>query len=162
MDLFMLSAAHRYTARPDELVRNGAAEPWCDSITVAVVNPLLAGVPAALDPVVDPAAVPHAAASSPAATGTPRFTGIGSRPSRDMFILILSCSGRWTLVRHVPPLRHLLAGTGYGRDAWRDWTVRVTCVTHASETARLRGGANRRAITKNLRHGPVALKIPIS
>src|SRR5512135_1075611 len=93
-------------------------------MTVAVAGP-----PACVPAAVDPAAVPHAAASSPAATGTPSFTGIGSRPSMDMPILIISCSGRWTLVRQAPPLHHLLAGTEYGQGAGRDWTVTVTCVT---------------------------------
>src|ERR1700727_1203498 len=84
-------------ARPVELVRNAPVEPLVVLMTVAVVD-ALAG---ALDELAAGAAAAvlllallHAAASSAAATGTPIFTGIGSRVSIELVMLVVSIPGR--------------------------------------------------------------------
>jgi hypothetical protein len=52
--------------------------------------------PAGCDPDdCDAAALPHAAASSPAATGTLSFTGAGTRASNDLPMLTISCFQRY-------------------------------------------------------------------
>jgi hypothetical protein len=91
----MLSFVHRYTARPEPSVRNDPAEPEWVVITVPVVDApagLPLGEPAPDEPALGcaPAALPHAAASSAAATGTASLTGTGTRASNEVIILIVS------------------------------------------------------------------------
>jgi hypothetical protein len=89
LDLFMPSAAHRYTERP-ESVRNVPPDPECDAITVSLVFEDAECEPAGCEPDVCDTALPHAAASSPAATGTPSLTRPGTRASRDLLMFTIS------------------------------------------------------------------------
>ena len=81
--MFMPSLAHRYTVRPDPLVRNAPAEPAWVVITVPVVD-ALAELPAAGAELAgaegEAAALLHAAASSAEASGIPSLTGLASSP----------------------------------------------------------------------------------
>ena len=94
-DMFMPSLAHRYTARPDPLVRNAPAEPAWVVITVPVVDALaelpVAGAELAGAELGDEAAaLLHAAASSADASGIPSLTGTGIRASNEWIIFIVS------------------------------------------------------------------------
>src|ERR1700678_1537479 len=82
-------------ARPDELVRNAPVEPAVVLMTVAVVDALAAGelLAAGAAALVLLALLP-AAASGAVATGTPIFTGIGSRVSIELDIFVVSVPGR--------------------------------------------------------------------
>jgi hypothetical protein len=91
---FMPSLAHRYTVRPDPLVRNAPAEPASVVITVPVVD-ALAELPAAgAEPVEaepgEAAALLHAVASSAEASGIPSLTGTGILASSERIIFIVS------------------------------------------------------------------------
>jgi hypothetical protein len=90
----MPSLAHRYTARPDPLVRNAPAEPAWAVITVPVVD-APAELPAAGAELAGAegdaaAALPHAAVASTAASGIPSLTGIGILASSEWIIFIVS------------------------------------------------------------------------
>jgi len=107
-DMFMLSAAHRYTVRPEPAVRNAPAEPAWVLITVPVVD-ALAELPAAGAELGDEAgdvaaaALPHAVASSAEPSGIASLTGIGILASSERIIFIVSS-------------RAAMCGTGF---AWR-------------------------------------------
>ena len=93
-DMFMPSLAHRYTVRPDPLVRNAPAEPASVVITVPVVD-ALAELPAAAAELAgaegdEAAALPHAVASSADASGIPSLTGVGILASSEWIIFIVS------------------------------------------------------------------------
>jgi hypothetical protein len=93
--MFMLSLAHRYTVRPDPVVKNAPAEPAWVVITVPVVD-ALAELPAAGAELAgaelgdEAAALPHAAVASTAASGIPSLTGIGILASSEWIIFIVS------------------------------------------------------------------------
>jgi hypothetical protein len=91
--MFMPSLAHRYTVRPDALVRNAPAEPAWAVITVPVVD-ALAELPAAAAELAgaegEAAALPHAATSSAEASGIPSLTGPGVLASSEWIIFIVS------------------------------------------------------------------------
>lgn len=111
LDLFMLSAANRYTVRPEPSVRNIPVEPECVVITALVDAPAglaLDGDPlAGLAGLAALAAVPplllHAAAIRAAASGKLSLTGTGIRASNEFFTAIVSCPGRDDLVRQCHP-----------------------------------------------------------
>ena len=90
-DMFMLSLAHRYTVRPDPLVKNAPAEPAWVVITVPVVD-ALAELPAAGAELGEEvvAALLHAVASSAAPSGIASLTGIGIRASSERIMFIVS------------------------------------------------------------------------
>jgi hypothetical protein len=113
-DMFMPSLAHRYTVRPDPVVRNAPAEPAWVVITVPVVDALaelpaagaeLAGAELAGAELGDEAvaALPHAVASSAEPSGMASLTGIGILASSERIIFIVSS-------------RAAMCGTGF---AWR-------------------------------------------
>src|ERR1700691_4373523 len=118
-------------ARPVELVRSAPVDPVAVLMTVAVVDALagaldeaaagaeLAGAAGAAAAVLLLALL-HAAASSAAATGTPIFTGIGSRVSIELVMLVASIPGRHNRRATAGPAergssslacRHLVTGT---------------------------------------------------
>jgi hypothetical protein len=92
-DMFMPSLAHRYTVRPDPLVKNAPAEPAWVVITVPVVD-ALAELPAAGAELAgaegDAAAALHAAVASTAASGMPSLTGFGILARSEWIIFIVS------------------------------------------------------------------------
>jgi hypothetical protein len=89
-DMFMPSLAHRYTMRPDPVVKNAPAEPAWVVITVPVVD-ALAELPAAGAELGDEAAaLLQAVASSADANGIPSLTGTGIRASNEWIIFIVS------------------------------------------------------------------------
>jgi hypothetical protein len=92
-DMFVPSLAHRYTVRPDPLVRNVPVEPAWVVITVPVVD-ALAELPAAAGELVgaegEAAALLHAVASSAEASGTPSLTGSGILARSEWIIFIVS------------------------------------------------------------------------
>ena len=89
-DMFMPSLAHRYTARPDSLVKNAPAEPAWVVITVAAVD-APAELPAALPATgAELAALLHAAARSAEASGIPSLTDRGVLASSEWIIFIVS------------------------------------------------------------------------
>src|ERR1700677_653513 len=116
-DLFMGSFTHRYSARPDELVRNEPAEPEAVVITVPVVDVLPEAdvAPEAAAPAAEPLLL-HAATSSAAASGTPSLTGIGSRASNELLIFIVSLSGGDGLVPGRPEAVTYRRDYGAGRE----------------------------------------------
>jgi hypothetical protein len=88
-DMFMPSLAHRYTVRPDAVVRNAPAEPAWVVITVPVVElPAAAAELAGAE--VEAAALPHAATSSAEASGTISLTGPGVLASSERIMFIVS------------------------------------------------------------------------
>src|ERR1700683_4511669 len=76
-DMFMPSLAHRYTARPDALVRNAPVEPDLVVITVPFVD-ALAELPRAAD------------LAGAEAGGTPSLTGSGIFVRSERIIVIVS------------------------------------------------------------------------
>jgi hypothetical protein len=125
-------------ARPVELVRSAPVEPVAVLMTVAVVDALagaldeaaagaeLAGAAGAAAAVLLLALL-HAAASSAAATGTPIFTGIGSRVSIELVMLVVSVLGRHNRRPTARGLRcaalfTCLSRGSYGDRAERDWS----------------------------------------
>jgi hypothetical protein len=90
-DMFVPSLAHRYTVRPDPLVRNVPVEPAWVVITVPVVD-ALAELPAAelAGAEGEAAALLHAVASSAEASGTPSLTGSGILARSEWIIFIVS------------------------------------------------------------------------
>ena len=91
-DMFVPSLAHRYTVRPDPLVRNVPAEPAWVVITVPVVD-ALAELPAAAELAGaegEAAALLHAATISAEASGIPSLTGSGILAMNEWIIFIVS------------------------------------------------------------------------
>ena len=109
LDLFMLSAANRYTVRPEPSVRNIPVEPERVVMTALVDAP--AGLALDGDPLAELAGLAldadppllHAAAIKAAASGKLSLTGTGIRASNEFFIAIVSCPGRDDLCASMPP-----------------------------------------------------------
>jgi hypothetical protein len=91
--MFVPSLAHRYTVRPDAVVRNAPAEPAWVVITVPAVD-ALAELPAAAAELAgaagEAAALLQAATISAEATGIPSLTGSGILVMSEWIILIVS------------------------------------------------------------------------